>query len=114
MAKVRILRQSLRFIDDNGITHELKKGAVPDPELDETHLDHWFVKAHIESGNIVVVANPNSVEISIDDMTVSQLKGAISAIKPDFSFEGLKKRQDFAEALRTLKGEAEANSGDNG
>ena len=107
MVRVRVVHQNLRFRDDEGTVHELRKGAVPDPELDEKHLGNWWIKAHIAEGNIVVVKASDSVAIAIEDMTVYQLKEAIAAMDPDFDWASFKKKADYVEALKELTAKAE-------
>ncbi len=105
MPKVRVTEQNVNFRDDEGKIHQLRKGAPYD--LDEKHLGHWFVQAHVKSGNLVVVneKNQNAQEVPIEELTIAQLQNAIKAIKEDFDFSGCKKKADYVEALKSLKAE---------
>lgn len=103
MAKIE-LKRPIRFTPGADYT-DARMMAAGVHSLEDEHLEHPYITQLIREGVLVVVAekNPNSVEIPIDDMTIAQLKGAITAIKADFDFTPLKKKADFIDALKALR-----------
>jgi hypothetical protein len=105
MAKIKVTRP-IRFTP--GTSYEEKINMpVGVQDLGDEHLDHPYIKQLVDEGAIVLLEAPNSVEISIDDMTVAQLKDEILKTKPDFDLKPIKVKADYIAVLKALKAEGE-------
>ena len=74
--------------------------------IQETLLDHWYMKDLIKRGRVVVTGNVPEASppgnVAIEDMTKAQLQVAILAAQPDFEPPGRMTKAQLVEVYQTL------------
>lgn len=86
--------------------------------VQETLLDHWYMKELINRGRVEVISAKSDVlspaeNMTIEDMTKAQLVEAIRQTQPEFD-PGRMTRAQLVEVLKEVTAPAENGSGDGG